>query len=380
MPARTRLLALALCAAALADCRVVTLRNDVLRLDVNGEPVDAHDGCLVAHGGTYFLYGERYGNLTGADFANGGWGAAPQLAVYTSPDLEAWTYRGALFNMSVPADKSFTKWIPTAVYSPACACFVLWFGSGAWATATSVDGIHFDLAARSTTSRLGGGTDGTGLLLDADGTGYVAFAALETGGSLNGGHLVSIERLAPDLLSSSGVNVSGFFPLDYVESPALFRRAGRYYLATGSCCCACRGGGGLAIYSAPSMAGPWTLQDTPRSDVNCADASAPICGAFGARTTGRAELVWNAQWFSVSEIPLAGGDTALLLNGRRWLSGAGADAACDDMCGNGGDNAPCVNPAYELRSDFDVWLPLQFDADGNVLALTPLESFTLDLP
>ena len=250
MPARTRLLALALCAAALADCRVVTLRNDVLRLDVNGEPVDAHDGCLVAHGGTYFLYGERYGNLTGADFANGGWGAAPQLAVYTSPDLEAWTYRGALFNMSVPADKSFTKWIPTAVYSPACACFVLWFGSGAWATATSVDGIHFDLAARSTTSRLGGGTDGTGLLLDADGTGYVAFAALETGGSLNGGHLVSIERLSPDLLSSSGVNVSGFFPLDYVESPALFRRAGRYYLATGSCCCACRGGGGLALDAA----------------------------------------------------------------------------------------------------------------------------------
>ena len=343
-------------------------------------PVDAHDGSIVAHNGTYFLYGEHYGNLTGRNFANGGWGSAPQLAVYTSPDLVAWTYRGSVFNSSVPADKTFTKWIPTAVYSPACTCFVLWFGSGAWSTATSVDGIHFELAVRSTTSRLGGSTDGTGLLLDSDGTGYVAFAALSTGGTHNGGHLVSIERLAPDLLSSSGVNVSGFFPLDYVESPALFRRGGRYYIATGSCCCACRGGGGLAIYSAPSMLGPWTLQSEPRSDINCADDSEPICGAFGARTAGRSELLWNAQWFSVSEIPLASGDTALLLNGRRWLSGAGADAACDDMCGNNGNDAPCVNAAYELRSDFDVWLPLQFDANGNVLALTPLESFTLDLP
>jgi hypothetical protein len=364
---------------SLSQARTVTLYNDRPRLDVSGNVVDAHDGSMVYHAGTFFLYGEAYGNTTGSSFATGGWGSAPQLAVYTSPDLQAWTYRGSLFNASVPKDSSFTKWIPTVVFSPACSCFVLWFGSGAWSIATSQDGISFALVSRTETSRLGGSTDGTGLLLDEDGTGYVAFSALSRGGQLGQGHLTSIERLSPSLLSSSKVNVSDFFPLDYVESPALFKRAGRYYLATGSCCCACRGGGGLAIYSAPAMAGPWQLQ-AQHSDVNCGDAATPLCGGFGARKVGRADLVYNAQWWSVNTVPLAGGSSALLLFGRRWLSGAGNDPACDDMCGNGGNAAPCNNDKYQLRNDLDVWLPLEFDADGSVLPLRPLQSFTLELP
>jgi hypothetical protein len=359
-----------------ARARPVTLFNDRPRLDVDGRVVDAHDGCVVAFNGQFFLYGEFYGNLTGSAFANGGWGAAPQLAVYSSPDLVAWTFRGHLFNSSVPAGASYTKWIPTAVVKN--DTIVLWFGSGAWSVATSRDGVNFDLASRFETSRLGGSTDGTGLLLDDDGTGYVAFAALSKGGALGGGHLVSIERLAPDLLSSSKVNVSGFMPLDYTESPALFKRGSTYYLLTGSCCCACRGGGGLAVYTAASMLGPWSLQ--AHSDVNCA-ADVPICGAFGARQVDRADLTFNAQWWSVSRIPTAGGGEAFLLNGRRWLSGAGNNASCDDMCNNDGRPfAPCVNAEYELRNDLDVWYPLEFAADGTILPLHPLPSFTLDLP
>jgi len=189
---------------------------------------------------------------------------------------------------------------------------------------------------------------------------------------------VSIERLAPDLLSSAKVNVSDFFPLDYVESPALFKRGATYYLLTGSCCCACRGGSGLAVYTAASVRGPWALQ--AHSDINCA-ADAPLCGAFGARQVDRADLVFNAQWWSVSTIPLAGGGSAYILSGRRWLSGAGNDAGCDDMCNNDGRSmAPCVNAKYQLRDDFDVLYPLQFADDGSVLPLHPLPSFTLDLP
>ena len=364
-----------------ASSRSVTIYNDRPRYDVSGNLVDAHDGNIVYHSGIFYLYGEAYGNLTGRMFRDGAWGAAPQLAVYTSPDLTAWTYRGGLFNASVPATPAFTKWIPTVLFSPACECFVLWFGSGGWGVATSADGIHFALQSSAQTSRLGGSTDGTGLLLDDDGAGYIAFAALSTGGALGGGHLVSIERLAPDLLSSSKVNVTGFFPLDYTESPSLFKRAGRYYALLSSCCCACRGGSGLAVFSAPSVQGPWELQQAPRPDINCGAAGLDICGAFGARTAGRADLVWNAQWWSVSEIPTAGGGTTLLLNGRRWLSGAGNNASCDDMCYNDGRPfAPCVNANYELRDDLDVWYPLEFAADGTILPLHPLPSFTLDLP
>jgi hypothetical protein len=363
---------------SLSIARTVTIYNDRVRYDLAGNVVDAHDGCIVAFQGQYFLYGEYYGNLTGSAFANGGWGAAPQLAVYSSPDLVAWTFRGHLFNSTVPSDGSYTKWIPTALVQNGTV--ILWFGSGAWSTATSTDGVHFALARRYATSRLGGSTDGTGLLLDEDGTGYVAFSALDRGGALGQGHLVSIERLAPDLLSSSLVNVSGFFPLDYVESSSLFRRGGTYYLLTPSCCCACRGGSGLAVYTAASMLGPWALQ-AGRSDINCGAAGEALCGGFGARQVGRAQLVFNAQWWSVSRIALAGGDAAYLLAGRRWLSGAGNNASCDDMCDNDGRPfAPCVNAAYKLRDDLDVLYPLEFAADGAILPLRPLDSFTLDLP
>ena len=369
------LIALSLVAGAAA--RNVTIFTNRSRFDVAGNPLDAHGGNIVFYNGTFFLYGECYGNLTGRPFSPPpGWGASPQLAVYTSPDLNSWAFRGHLFNGSVPSGAGFTKWIPTALWSPACSCFVLWFGSGGWAVATSADGINFALVASGATSRLGGGVDGTGLLLDDDGQGYVAFSALDRGGAPPGGHLLSIERLAPDLLSSSKVNVSDFFPISYVESPSLFKRAGRYYLLSPSCCCACRGGSGLAVYSAPSILGPWALQ---RGDVNCNDTLVEICGAFGARTVGEGGILWSAQWWSVSTIPLAGGGAALLLNGRRWLSGEGNDPACGDMCGNLGHNAPCVNDKYELRRDVDVWLPLEFDGEGNVLPLRPLDSFTLDL-
>jgi len=361
------------------ESRNVTIFNDRIRLDVDGNVVDAHDGCVVAFGNEYFLYGESYGNLTGNGFANGGWGRFPQLSVYSSPDLVTWTFRGNLFNSSVPSDATYTKWIPTALVRDN-STIVLWFGSGDWGVATSHDGINFDLAARHTTSRLGGSTDGTGLMLDDDGTGYVAFAALGEGGSLRSGHLVSIERLSPDLLSSSLVNVSSFFPLDYVESPSLFKRNGLYYLLTPSCCCACRGGSGLAVYQASSMLGPWALQAT-HSDINCPAADVPICGAFGARQVGRVDIVFNAQWWSVSLIPTAGGGVAYLLNGRRWLSGVGNNASCDDMCDNNGHPfSPCVNENYYLRNDLDVWYPLDFDEAGNILPLHPLDSFTIDLP
>jgi hypothetical protein len=371
------LLCFLLLSASVCFGRNVTLYNDRIRLDIDGNVVDAHDGSLVVFQNQYFLYGEFYGNLTGSSFAGGGWGAAPQLSVYSSPDLTTWTFRGHLFNASVPSDSKFTKWIPTALVQNGRV--VLWFGSGAWAIATSTDGVSFDLVSRYETSRLGGSTDGTGVFLDGDGVGYVAFAALSQGGALKAGHMVSIERLTPDLLRSTKVNVTDFFPLDYVESPALFKRGAIYYLLTGSCCCACRGGSGLAVYQAPSVAGPWALQ-AGHSDINCA-AEVAICGGFGARQVDRSDIVYNAQWWSVSQVPLNGGGVAYLLNGRRWLSGAGNNGGCDDMCFNDGRPfAPCINPGYQLRNDLDVWYPLEFDAQGNILPLHTLDSFTLDLP
>ena len=46
--------------------------------------------------------------------------------------------------------------------------------------------------------------------------------------ALGDGHLVSIGRLSEDLLSSAHVNVSDFFPDDFIESPQLFKRGDTY--------------------------------------------------------------------------------------------------------------------------------------------------------
>jgi len=255
----------------------------------------------------------------------------------------------------------------------------MWFGSGDWGIATSPDGIHWTLVRPHTGSRLPGGTDGTGCFIDDDGVGYVIFSWGSSGGPHGAGHFVSIERMAPDYLSSSGVNVSGFFPDDYVESPSLFKRGGVYYATYGSCCCACRGGGGQVVFTAPSIHGPWARQ-SPWADVNCANASATICGGFGARTTQRENLVYNAQWWGPSFIPTAGGGTTVLFNGRRWISGPNAPPGCDDYCGNGGRKDLCVASNYRIATDFDVWYPLEFSAAGAILPFRPLPSFQLDLP
>ena len=180
------------------EAKKVTIYNNKPRLDINGEIVDAHDGCILYHNGTYFLYGESYGNKTLATPYP--WPDYPRLAVYTSPDLVAWTYQGPMLTLDqVPG----TLWIPRVVFHEPSQRFILWFGAGGWGTAISDDGIHFKPAVLGQTSRFGqqAGTDGTGVFIDDDGEGYIIFASSPVGMTKN--HVVSIERLSPDLLTST---------------------------------------------------------------------------------------------------------------------------------------------------------------------------------
>lgn len=70
------------------------------------------------------------------------------------------------------------------------------------------------------------------------------------------------------------VNVTGFFPDDYVESPSLFKRKGLYYLTYGSCCCGCAEGGGQVVFTAKAVEGPWVRQT--HADINCNNATAKV--------------------------------------------------------------------------------------------------------
>ena len=93
------------------------------------------------------------------------------------------------------------------------------------------------------TSSLNSSLDGSSLLIDDDGVGDVGYDAMQAPGQKD--HMVAIDRLSPDLLSSSGKLVA-LFPDYFVEGTMLFKRKQRYYVIYGSCCCACRQGSGAA--------------------------------------------------------------------------------------------------------------------------------------
>ena len=243
-----------------------------------------------------------------------GWGSSPHWP---------WAPHGAWYS-------------PSAIWSPALQNFVIYWSASqaqccdAWfGIAQSADGIHFDLVTMHGLSGLNVSTDDSSLMIDDDGVGYVAYTAMYAGEASGGAvcssspqpcpsepgrtfcqtnhskdqchhapapcpacppaphtarpphpahshnHMVAIDRLSPDLLSSTGETVA-VLPDYFVEGAMLFRRKGRYYVIYGSCCCACKVGSGAVVSSATNIAGPWTRQ--PR-DVNC-QADAPVCAGY----------------------------------------------------------------------------------------------------
>jgi hypothetical protein len=93
----------------------VALDNVEPRLDVHGEIVDAHDGCLQKFGASFYLYGTRYGDTTGFTQAN-------RYVVYRSADLLSWEPLGDLLGVSPPG----TYFRPYVVLSPTKRKYVLW--------------------------------------------------------------------------------------------------------------------------------------------------------------------------------------------------------------------------------------------------------------
>jgi hypothetical protein len=152
-----------------------TIRNDVPRLDVNGNVVDCHSGNILRQRSTYFLYGEHYGASVGINETQ--W---PQIKVYTSTDLVTWTDQGFIFQ-DAPEGTYYT---PFAVFNQKTNMFVIWFNayvggccSGNWGVGQSKDGIHFDLITLNETS-VYPEVDGNALFVDADDNAYIIYSSL----------------------------------------------------------------------------------------------------------------------------------------------------------------------------------------------------------
>eukprot|EP01052_Picozoa_sp_SAG31_P060817 SAG31_NODE_19951_length_587_cov_2.418033_1_plen_112_part_10 len=112
--------------------------------------------------------------------------------------------------------------------------------------------MHFELMSMTEKAGLNSSLDDSSLLVDDDGIGFVAYTAMDPGPRHPQNHMVAIDRLSTDLLSSTGETLA-ILPDSFVEGAMLFQRKGRYYVMYGSCCCACREGSGAVVLSAPNI-------------------------------------------------------------------------------------------------------------------------------
>jgi len=339
--------------------RTVTIDNAAPRRDVNGQIIDAHDGCLQLFGGRFYLYGTAYGT-------NSGYTQANRYRVYSSPDLEHWTLAGDLF----PQQPAGVYYRPYVVYNSFTFKYVLWYNwnPDQWHGCAGVaisDRPTGPFTIVNTNVSLSSAHPGDGsLFVDDDGTAYYTYTATDQG------YNVRVERLTPDYLRSAG-DVYRFDAFGF-ESPVLFRRGSLYYLLFGRLCAFCPGGSEISVHAAVSPLGPfekWT--DFNRRT----DAAAPVAlsnqtytvnGPNGSytysatnNTTQANAPVVPAQETWVAKIPTPGGPVFMWM-ADRWQS------APDGVKGH----------------DLQFWTPLQFSSSDQ--AILPVEntaqwSITVDL-
>src|SRR5664280_2829717 len=216
--------------------RTVTINNVEPRRDVAGEIIDAHDGCIQFFNGRYYLYGTAYGKtdgMTNNDFR-----------VYSSPDLERWTFEGTL--LKERPDAFYYR--PYVVFNPSTRKYVLWYNwypnlkewFGRHGAATSDTPVGpFKIAAPDVQLSHPGTGDGS-LFVDDDGTGYFIYTCI------NEGYTIRVERLTPDFLGATG-QTSSVLAVGG-EAPVLFRRNNLYYAFFGARCSFCPEGSEAQVF------------------------------------------------------------------------------------------------------------------------------------
>ncbi|MGO8701919.1 MAG: family 43 glycosylhydrolase [Limisphaerales bacterium] len=296
------------------DFQPVVINNVEPRRDLAGEIVDAHDGCLQFFAGRYYLYGTAYGKTAGFSINN-------RFRVYSSPDLQRWTFEGEL--LQSPPDGVYYR--PYVVFNPRTRKYVLWYnwypklwdGQNGVAASDSPAG-PFQIANDNVQLSQSRDHPGDGsLFVDEDGTGYFIYTVIGQG------HAIRVEKLTPDYLASTGETSAVL--ADGCEAPVLFRRQQIYYALFDLCCCFCPSGSGARVYSAASPLGPFT----ERSNINRVPEGNPAVAA---------QQTW------VATIPTADGP-ALIWMGDRWGS----------------------RPDGVKGHDFQFWsAPLRFGSDDNI--------------
>lgn len=340
-------LAATMCCRSASAALSVTIHNDSPRRDMKGHILDAHDGSLQYFQGKFYLYGTYYG-------ASNGLGRTNYFVCYSSDDLTHWKYEGRL----LPNHPLRTYYRPHVQYNAHDRQYVLWYNAdNEYGVAVSANpGGPFHILNSNVRLKYSGrGVGDFDLFVDPNGTAYLAYTAIVTGPFEShpvenpAHHVISVERLSIDYLSST-LQSSGFVAGN-VEAPAMFWRAGIYYLLFDNTCAFCKSGSGVRVYASRSPLGPYDYQN----NINISDPQDNNGRSWTPPGTGRPDATIHAQQLGVATIPTHSG-TLYMWIGDRWGS----------------------TPDQIKGHDFQVWLPLTFQGTG-VLPLSDQAEWMVDI-
>ena len=297
-------------------------KNGDLWLDTDGNPIQAHGGGMLQHGGAYYWYGEN----KDAENAHGAEGALLDrvdvigVSCYSSADLLNWKNEGVVLP-AVPDDPSHdlhpskVAERPKALFNAKTGKFVLWLHIDTGDYKYARIGVAISDSPTGPFAYIGSfepkGADSRDFTVfqDTDGAAYLLHSS-EWNATLY------IACLSADYLNVTGESVRRFAQRSR-EAPAIFNRGGKYYLISSGCTGWNPNPAEVAV--ADSVMGDWTIQGDP-----CVGADA--------------ETTFHTQ--SAFVIPCADGRFILMTD--RWRP-------------------------KDLRNSGYAWLPIEWDGDRLIL-------------
>ena len=312
-------------------CSPAYIDNTAPRIDVDGNLMDVHDGNIFKHDGLWYWFGMGYQDCLlekglippqycpgiYLEFGHCGFRKDHAINLYTSPDLESWTFvsnilpldlrpEGIYFRPKVLFNKATEEWVLWVNHlPPAISPLVAYPEAGFLVATSSTPEGPFSVVTYRANIQISGGGD-FAIMIDPNDEDEAAYIAYDAWGN---NHAVLVERLTPDYHDSLGEDfTSGQISPVGNEAPILFERQGWYYLLYGHTCCFCQPGSGAHVWMSQHPLGPWV--DTG-VDINPGDPN-DILGL------GRREV--PAQCNGVIVIEQDDGHTEYLYSGDLWSS------------------------------------------------------------
>ncbi|MEO2019657.1 MAG: family 43 glycosylhydrolase [Fuerstiella sp.] len=282
------------------DPTKVSIVNGADWVDVEGRPIQAHEGDLARFDGVFYWYGSSYANNPGGKFDIADGPVWNGVQVYRSTDLVNWTYRG----VALPRPKNGWGELGATgrshvIYNEKTKKYVMWYR---WylhvpasflmvAVADHPEGPFTVLGPREMGTSNGFASD-MNIFKDDDGKAYVIYCDHGEHGVQGGSatYTIRIDSLSDDYLDTNQDGVEVF--AKGVEAPAMTKYKGKY-IAVGS-----------GVHG-------WAGSETV-----CAVAESPL-GTWTQRKNISENSTWNSQ---VTDLfYLKESDTVVALCDQWWI-------------------------------------------------------------